>query len=119
MIDDGERLLDLIGIVFTIFIIVSIGILILAAMNAPSQRSAEEPEVDWTLARMDATRDGGEPVSASELVMTVDRIERRVTWSGLIKQGDSGVVRGARQQVVHLYWTSGLADRSLLASWEE
>jgi hypothetical protein len=62
MIYDGERLLDLIGIVPAIFIIGSIGILILAAMNAPSQRSADEPEVDWTLDRMNATRDGGGPV---------------------------------------------------------
>jgi hypothetical protein len=62
------------------------------------------------------THDGGEPVSASELIVTVDGIERRVTWSGLIRQGDSGVVRGDRQQVVRLYWTGGPGDRSLLAS---
>jgi hypothetical protein len=123
MINDGERILDLIGIVLAVFILLSIGILILAGMNAPSQQSADEPEINWTLNRMNATyvqitQDGGEPVSASELIVTVDGIERRVTWTGLIRQGDSGVVKGDRQQVVRLYWTGGLGDRSLLASWE-
>jgi hypothetical protein len=123
MIDDGERILDLIGIILVMFIIVSVGILILAAMNVPSQRSADEPEVDWALTRTNATHvqithDSGEPVPASELIVTVNGFERRVTWSGLISQGDSGVVRGDRQQVVRLYWTGGLGDRSLLASWE-
>lgn len=84
MIDDGDRLLDLFGVVLVVFIIVSVGILVLAAMNAPSQQSANEPNVNWTLQRINATHvqishDGGDPVSSSELIVTVDGIERHVT----------------------------------------
>lgn len=71
MCDDGDPTFSLVGI------LVSIGIHILAAMNALSQRSADVLEVNFTLPRMSAvqvqiTYDGSEPIPALEIIVSED-----------------------------------------------
>jgi hypothetical protein len=45
MIDDGERILDLIGIVLVVFILLGIGILIFAAMNRHHNNLQTSPKL--------------------------------------------------------------------------
>lgn len=121
MFDDGDDILDLVGIALVITIVLSIGVLVLAGVTAPS-RSDAGPDVEWSLERHDngtvsVIHDGGEPVKSSNIVVEVDGLQRQVTWDGVIDDGDEVRLDADTGQVVRVYWDPGQGDRTLLESW--
>lgn len=123
MTDNGDRLVTVISIVLVVLIVISIGILILAAVNAPSNSAGRAPQATWTLDRVNTTHvrighAGGKPVSTANLSVTVNGVHRSVTWSGTLTDGESGLVAARSSAVVQLYWIGGRGDRVLLQRWQ-
>lgn len=120
MTEEGDRLLRLIGAGVVLFIVVAVGLLVLAAANAPPESDA--PRANWSIERVNASytrivHEGGDPIAAEDVVVTVDGYERSVTWSGRLTEGAAGVFRAREGQMVRLYWTGGHGDRVELDSW--
>jgi hypothetical protein len=120
MSDDGDRLLNLVGAALVLAVILSVGLLVVVAANGPTSTSG--PDAEWTLSRVNdthvrITHAGGERTHASNLVVTVDGRERRVSWTGELTREDSGVVHARASQVVRLYWLPDHGNRELLARW--
>ena len=121
--DDGDQLLNLIGIVLVLFLLVSIAILVLAATSV-QQESAAVPDGDWTLTRINEsyvriTHAGGEPVQTGNLSVTIDGTPRRPQWTATtLTDGDYGVVRVGEGNRVTLLWMHSEADRDVLKRWQ-
>lgn len=119
---DGDRLLDLGGVVVAALLVLMIVALALAFVAGPRDRADEAPGAEWSLERANDTHvrlvhAGGEPVRADRLVVTVDGTRRRATWSGLVGPGDAGAVNARDGLLVRLYWTTERGDRVLLSTW--
>jgi hypothetical protein len=120
--DTGDRLLNLFGVVLALFLVVGIVGVVLAGLGGPSEDADAAPETDWSLERLNGshvqlTHGGGDAVPASDLVVTVDGVRRRVSWDGLVTDGDSGTVRADRGLLVQLYWTTERGERIKLHEW--
>jgi hypothetical protein len=122
--DDGDRLLNLLGVVLAGFILVGLVGVVLAGLGGPSDRAANAPDADWTLERVNGSHvrvahAGGDAVPAEDLVVTVDGVRRRASWDGVVSEGDSGVVHADRGMVVQLYWTNEVGERVKLQDWTD
>ena len=118
---EDDRLLKLVGIALVAFIGVALLTGVLAAMN-PDAGQPEIDETTWSHERVNETHvridyDDGPTLQTEELVVSVDGYTRRVTWTGRVAPGDSGLVRAAPDRIVRVYWTDGRGPRELLASW--
>jgi hypothetical protein len=121
---EGDRLLNALGVVLAGFIVVGIVGVVLAGMGGPSTDVADAPDAEWTLDRVNdshvrLTHGGGDAVPAADLVVTVDGVRRRVSWDGLVAEGDAGTVRAGRGMIVDLYWTNDVGERIELRSWQD
>jgi hypothetical protein len=121
MLDDGDRLLDLIGVGLVLFIVIALAVIVLAAMNAPY--SGDTPETDWRIQRVNETHvqvshAGGDAIESSNLVVEVGGVTHHPDWPAQISTGDSGIVRAEPGQTIQLYWTGGRGDRALLQRWQ-
>lgn len=119
---DAERLLDLGGLVIGLTILLMVGVLAIAFVEAPSGGATGGPPTEWTAERVNdthvrITHAGGEPVAADRLVVGVGGYDRRVTWNGTVSEGDSGVVRAGPDRVVQLYWITEQGERVRLEDW--
>jgi len=123
MIDlDGDRMLDLFGVVLVLAIL---GALALVALGATSVQEGTNPtpETDWTLARVNESHvrvlhDGGEPVRTEHLSVAVDGRHRRVRWSEtVLVEGEYGTVRADEDTVLTLVWQRSEGDRRVLERW--
>ncbi|AUV80265.1 hypothetical protein C2R22_00130 [Salinigranum rubrum] len=124
MLDDGDRLLTLFGVAVTLFVVVGLVGVVVAGLSGPSTEIREAPDSDWSLERLNdshvrITHQGGEAVPATDLVVTADGVRRRVSWRGVVSDGDTGVVRADRGVLVQLYWTSDAGERVKLRSWDD
>lgn len=124
MIDDGDRLLDLFGLAVALFVVVGVVGVVVAGLGGPSGDAAAAPDATWSLERLNdshvrLTHRGGEAIPAADLVVTADGVRRRVSWGGVVSEGDTGVVRAGRGDVVQLYWTTDTGERVKLRSWED
>lgn len=122
MAEEGDRILRAVGVVLVVAIVAAVGIALLAASSAPS-RQPTPPDAEWSLERVNSTHvrivhAGGDPVPAEELVVQANKYERAVTWSGIVEEGESGVVRVGDRQEVRLIWDGGRGQRRQLAAWE-
>lgn len=124
MADDGDRILNLVGVALVLAILAALVVLVLGAMSAPTSEAPDEgPTVDWRLERINETHvqlvhDGGEPVPTSDLLVTVDGSPRHPTWSAAtLSEGDRAVLLVRTEQTVRLYWTGTPGDRDLLERW--
>lgn len=120
MIDDGDRLLDLIGVALILFIVLALGVIVLAASNAPYDD--DTPDTEWTFDRVNEsyvqiTHAGGDSIESENLVIDVDGITRNPGWSGPVSPGDSAIIRAERGQPISIYWTGGRGDRAVLEEW--
>jgi hypothetical protein len=119
----GDRLLNLFGVVLALFLVVGVVGVVLAGLGGQTEDPAAAPEVDWSMERLNdshvqLTHTGGPTVPASDLVVTVDGVRRRVSWAGLVTEGDSGAVRADRGMLVQLYWTTDRGERIKLREWQ-
>ncbi|PSQ19172.1 hypothetical protein BRD00_02705 [Halobacteriales archaeon QS_8_69_26] len=122
MLDDGDRLLDLVGVALVAFILVGAGMVVVAGLNAGNDAGA--PDADWTLVRVNDSHVqvghlGGDAARADHLSLTVDGTERTTGWEGNVTQGDVALVRADPGATARLYWTSDDGDRILLETWPE
>jgi hypothetical protein len=118
----GDRILNLLGVALALFIVVGIVGVVLAGLGGPSTSVADAPDANWSLERANAshvelTHRGGDAVPATDLVVTVDGVRRRVSWEGVVTDGDTGLVRADRGTVVELYWTNDVGERIKLRGW--
>lgn len=119
---DRDRLLDIGGLVIALTLLAMIGVLALTFVEAPRGGATGGPPTEWTAERVNETHvrithAGGEAVPASRLVVGVGGYDRRVSWSGTISEGDSGVVRAGPNKVVQLYWITEQGERVRLDDW--
>jgi hypothetical protein len=119
---DADRLLDIGGIVLGVTILLMIGALAVAFVEAPSGGTSGGPPSEWSLERVNdthvrITHEGGEAVATDRLVVTVDGHNRRVTWEGTVVEGDSGTVRAGSDRLVRLYWVTDQGERVRLDDW--
>ena len=121
--DDGDQLLNIIGVILLVFIILSVAVLILAAMSA-QERSAEQPETDWDLQQITESyvriiHAGGEPVQTGKLSVTVDGTPRHPQWTSItLTEGAYGVVRVGDGVTVTLLWQHSESERDVLQRWQ-
>lgn len=121
MLDDGDRILNLVGAALVLALLLSLALLVVVASEGPATGAG--PDAEWTAARVNETHvrithAGGERVHASDLVVTVGGRERHVSWTGVLTRGSSGVVHARAQRVVRLYWLPENGNRKLLARWQ-
>lgn len=121
MIDD-DRLIDVVGVVVVVFIVLALAVIVLAGATAPSREVGDAPGGNWTIERVNdrqvnVTRAGGEPVSASDLVVSVAGIEHGPGRSDRLTDGEAMTVPARPGQEVRLYWLAGRDQRVLLKEW--
>lgn len=122
MIDD-DRLIDVVGVVAVGFIVLAVAVLILAGATAPTRQVGQAPDANWTIERVDegtvaVVHAGGEPVNATELVVSVAGIEHTSGRSDLLTEGEALRVPAREGQEVRLFWVAGRDERVLLAEWQ-
>lgn len=123
MLEDGDRILTLVGIGLAVAIALAIGVLLLAATSAPS-RQPDVPTAEWSLDRVNdthvrITHTGGDAIEGTHLVVSVDGYERAVNWPPRVVEGDAVVVRAPPGRLVRLYWDGDdRGDRRLLGRWQ-
>lgn len=120
MIDDGDRLLNVVGAALVVALVVVIAVGIVIAVNVPANE-VDPPDAEWTFEQVNATHvriahDAGESVAGSALIVTVDGYSRHPSWPSEVTVGEAVAVEAARGQVVRLYWDGGRTDRVQLAS---
>lgn len=119
---EGDRLLDLFGILLAVAIV---GALVLLGLGATSvgEEPTAPPETDWTLTRVNESHvrvahAGGEPVRAEYLTLAVDGQPRRVGWTAaILVDGEYGLVRANEGTRVTLVWERSETDRRVLSRW--
>lgn len=124
MIDlqDGDRLLNLVGLVLVLFIILGIVTLVLAATSVQQEASAV-PDANWNLTRINKsyvriTHVGGEPIQTEKLSVTVDGIPRQTQWtSRTLTGGEYGIVAADNDSKVTLLWRESDVNRVVLKRW--
>lgn len=121
---DGDRLLDVVGLLLVLGFVAGVVLLVLIGMGGGPDRPEEPPVTNWHAERVNETHvriihAGGDPVETGDLLVTVDGSERAVSWSRTVFEGDAGVVRAREGATVELYWQPDRrSDRELLRSWE-
>jgi len=119
---DDDRLIDVAGVIVVVFIVLALGVLVLAADTAPTRDAVQPPDANWTIERVgvgdvNVTHAGGDPVDASDLVVSVAGVERGPGRSDVLTEGESITVPARSGQEVKLYWVGERDDRTLLAEW--
>lgn len=120
---NADRLLDLAGFVLVAVLVVGVGTAIMAATNASSGESeAVVPEANWTVEQVNDTHvavvhDGGQPVDPAALVVSVDGLQRQVTWPDPVTPGDAVVLFARSGQAVRIHWDPQGTERTLIRTW--
>ncbi|MFB6253434.1 MAG: hypothetical protein ABEI06_02370 [Halobacteriaceae archaeon] len=123
MASEGDRYLQIIGIVLAVGLFISTGLLVFVAIQtSPNSDTKTIPKVNWTVSRINESHvrlihAGGKPVDTANIMVTVDGIKRYVSWSNTLTQGDSGTVRAREGQIVRIFWVKGKGNRILMESF--
>lgn len=121
MLDDGERVLNLIGVALVVVIVVSVAAIALSSLSGQPDAT---PDADWTLTRVNdsfvrITHAGGEPVATTNLTVAVDGRPRHPAWTReVLTDGEHGVVRADGDATVVLFWEREAAKRRVLERWD-
>ena len=116
MLEDGDRVLNLIGVALVLAVVVALGVV---ALNFDTPEEDPVPGGNWSMERVDestveVTRTGGQPVPADEIVVTVDGVRRNADWTDPIVTGSSVTVDASEGTLVRIVWTSGRGTRERL-----
>jgi hypothetical protein len=123
MTDSGDRWLNAVGIFLVLAVVAGLGVVLLAGSTLGPGSNQQPPSVDWTLERVSPetvriTHNGGDPVQATDLVVTVESFTRRTDWEGTITEGDATLITASEGQVVRIYWApDDRGARSLMRTW--
>ncbi|PSQ64893.1 MAG: hypothetical protein BRD24_08955 [Halobacteriales archaeon SW_9_67_24] len=120
MAEEGDRLLNVIGIGLVVALVGVIVVGVVIAVNVPANR-VDPPDGEWSFRQANETHvrithDAGESVDGAALVVTVDGYSRHPSWSEAVTPGETVAIEASRGQVVRLYWDGGRTDRFQLAS---
>lgn len=121
-LDDGDQLLNILGIMLVLFLILAFAVLILGAMSA-EQRSDEIPNAEWELQQVNEshvriTHTGGDPVQTGKISVTVNGIPRYPQWTATtLTEGKYGVVFVGDGETVTLLWQHSESERDVLQRW--
>lgn len=123
MLEDGDTVLNLVGVGLVVAVLLGLGVV---ALNFSPSDDGDVPDADWTVDRVNDTHvriahAGGDAVTDSELVVTVDGTPRTATWNGTagaVTRGDSTVVHVRPNQVVGVSWEAGHTERQTLERWQ-
>ena len=118
MLEDGDRILDIVGVILVVGLVVAIGVV---ALNFDPPEKESPPEAEWSIERVNGTtvnvtHAGGEPVRADELRVTVDSISRDTSWSDPVRPGDSTLVQAATGTKVRVVWLGGRGNRVVMVT---
>jgi FlaG/FlaF family flagellin (archaellin) len=119
MLEDGDSVLNLIGVVLVVALVVAVGVL---AINFDPPADDPAPSANWTVERVNATHvevthDGGDPIPTDELRVTVDSVRRSTDWPDPVVPGASAVVDASESARVRVVWVGGRGNRAVLESW--
>jgi FlaG/FlaF family flagellin (archaellin) len=123
MIDDGDTILNLVGVALVVLIVAAVGVLVLAGTsgNSPSD-DVPAASVNWTLDRVNDTHvrivhSGGEPIDSERVFVTVNAKSAGTSWPTLIREGDAGVVVAEEGDIVRLFWLGETDEETLIETW--
>ncbi|PSP46100.1 hypothetical protein BRC60_11170 [Halobacteriales archaeon QH_1_68_42] len=119
MLEDGDRILNLVGVVLAVALVVAVGVL---ALNFDPPADDPAPSANWTVERVNATHvelthDGGDPIPTDELRVTVDSVRRSTDWPDPVVSGASTVVGASDGARVRVVWVGGRGNRATLETW--
>lgn len=120
MLDDEERILNLVGVALALVLVVSLGLIALSALSA---QPADVPDAEWSLSRVNdshvrVAHAGGEPVAVADLTVAVDGQVHHPSWSDdTLTEGEYGVVRADANATVMLLLEREAEKRQVLARW--
>lgn len=118
MFEDGDRILDLVGVALVVGVVIAVGVV---ALNFDPPSEEQPPEANWTIERVNdshvrVTHTGGEPVRTDELRVTVDSIKRDTDWSDPVAEGDITAVDASPGAMVRVVWLGGRGNRVVMAN---
>jgi hypothetical protein len=116
MLDDGERILDLVGVLLVLALVAGVGVI---ALNFDPPAS-DAPDANWTVQRIndthvEITHDGGDPIPPEEIRVTADSLERDTDWPDPVVPGASTTVIASEGSLVRVVWNGGRGDRVIMA----
>jgi hypothetical protein len=119
MLEDGDRVLDLVGVLLVIAVLGGLGIIAVGIAN-PGPDPQPTPEANFTFERVNEsqvriTHAGGPPVAAADLLVIVDGLERNPGWESNVGEDDTGLVLATEGATVTVYWDGGRADKRVLS----
>lgn len=117
MLEDGDRLLDLVGVVLVLAVVAALGVVALNLGSPPAGEGA--PAANWTVERVNETHvrvvhAGGDPVRTADLRVTVDGLERDAAWTDPVTESERAVVAASEGTVVRVVWAGGRGDREVM-----
>lgn len=117
MLEDGNRILDLVGLALVLGVVVAVGVV---ALNFAPPEGDGAPDADWTVERVNdsavrITHAGGEPVRTDEIRVTVDSLERDADWTDPVTADESTTVPANEGSLVRVVWNGGRGDREVMA----
>jgi hypothetical protein len=122
---DGDRILNLAGLALVGFLVIAVGVFVLAggfAQSDASDRTA--PRANWSTERVNDTHvrlvhAGGDPIQADDLIVVVGSTDRGIRKTERLVVGESITVAAPRNEKVVLYWKGEEYGRRVkLGSWD-
>jgi len=118
-LDDGDQILNLIGVVLVVAVVVAVAVL---ALNFNPPEDDPAPGGNWSVERVNdshiqISRTDGEPVPADELQLAIDGVQRNVDWTDPVVPGASVTIAANDGVRVRVVWVGGRGNRATLESW--
>lgn len=114
--------LDAVGLAVVFMLLFGVGTAVLAGAQGPA---ADAPAAgNWSFERLDAnsvriTYAAGQPIPASEVVVTAGGVERQAEWPDPIRNGDSVVVPAIEGKVVEVHLVVDRGELQSVATWSD
>lgn len=118
MLEDGDRILNLVGVALVLALVLAVGVL---ALNFDPPDAAGAPDANWSIERVNdshvrVTHAGGQPVRTENLRVTVDSLERSTDFTDPVTPGENATVDASDGSMVRVVWNGGRGDRLIMAS---